>query len=542
MHLVPYLRAPHHRRATVFTRASRRLPSAAPASPTRTVVEAEADLRAVVAVVQALSRASTPEAAVGAALEAVRTHFGWAYGSYWQVHGTGSQAALHFAQETGDAGEEFRRVTLAASFRPGVGLSGRAWASRELVFVPDIGEVADCVRAPAAQRAGVRSGICFPILEGGEVVATMDFFTTSTLTPCEGRLGALRSVGVLVSQALERSREQHRQRRAAQDVEAVNTVLRELAGAEDAGAAVRAALSTVRAEFEWDYGSFWALDAAASPAPVLRFDSEVGSVNDEFRRVTASASFARGVGVAGRAWASRDVVFVEDLAQVTDCVRAPAAQRAGVRSGVCLPVVVGEEVVGTMDFFATRTLSLSTSRRSALANTAFLLGQALARISAQERLTAAGTELMTSIAEVERNVQAASAVAERGHQLTEQANTEVAGLGASSEEISKVVSTISAIAAQTNLLALNAAIEAARAGEAGKGFAVVASEVKELAGGTARATTEVDERVRAIQTQVASVIERLTSITGVVDEINTTQGVIAGVLTQQAATTRAVLS
>ncbi|WP_309225518.1 methyl-accepting chemotaxis protein [Quadrisphaera sp. INWT6] len=149
---------------------------------------------------------------------------------------------------------------------------------------------------------------------------------------------------------------------------------------------------------------------------------------------------------------------------------------------------------------------------------------------------------MTSIAEVERNVQAASAVAGRGHALTEQANAEVAGLGTSSEEISKVVSTISAIAAQTNLLALNAAIEAARAGEAGKGFAVVANEVKELAAGTARATTEVDERVRDIQAQVAAVVERLVSITGVVDEINTTQTIIAGVLTQQVATTRSVLT
>ncbi|MBF5081965.1 GAF domain-containing protein [Quadrisphaera sp. INWT6] len=339
------------------------------------MAEAEADLRAVVAVVQALSSASDPETAIDAALEAVRSHFGWAYGSYWRIEGSGPSAALHFAQETGDAGEEFRRVTLAASFRQGVGLSGRAWASRDLVFVPDIGEVTDCVRAPAAQRAGVKSGICFPIFEDGQVVATMDFFTTSTLTPCAGRLGALRSVGVLVSQALERTREQHRQRRAAQDVEAVNTVLRQLAGAQDAGAAVRAALGVVRAEFDWDYGSFWALDTTGSSEPVLRFDQEVGSAGEEFRRVTASATFARGVGVAGRAWASRGLVFVEDLSQVTDCVRAPAAQRAGVRSGVCLPIVVDEQVVGTVDFFATRTLTMSDSRRSALTNTAFLLGR-----------------------------------------------------------------------------------------------------------------------------------------------------------------------
>jgi hypothetical protein len=47
--------------------------------------------------------------------------------------------------------------------------------------------------------------------------------------------------------------------------------------------------------------------------------------------VTLTASFTEGVGLSGRAWRARDLVFVKDLAEVTDCVRAPAAQRAGVK-------------------------------------------------------------------------------------------------------------------------------------------------------------------------------------------------------------------
>ena len=140
------------------------------------VVEARANVDAVTAVVTALARAGTTTDAVAAALSVVRERI--------DDHGK----ALHFVQESGDAGDE---VTMAASFTQGIGLSGRARRTRDLVFVPDVGEVTDCVRAPAAQRIGVQSGVCLPIVVGGAAVGTMDFFVTTTVrcptgarTPC----------------------------------------------------------------------------------------------------------------------------------------------------------------------------------------------------------------------------------------------------------------------------------------------------------------------------------------------------------------------
>ncbi len=104
---------------------------------------------------------------------------------------------LRFELESDSAGEEFRQVTLAASFAEGVGLSGRAWRARDLVFVPNLADLTDCVRAPAAGRAGVKSGICFPIIISGRVVGTMDFFTTETITLSESRMSALRNLRAL---------------------------------------------------------------------------------------------------------------------------------------------------------------------------------------------------------------------------------------------------------------------------------------------------------------------------------------------------------
>lgn len=501
------------------------------------LAEAQADVQAITAIMRAMESAPSPEKAIGTALDLVRSLFGWAYGSYWQLDPGGR--ALRFAQESGTVNEEFRRVTLDASFPEGVGLSGRAWRSRDLVFVRNIADVTDCVRAPAASRAGVRSGLCFPLIEDSHVVGTMDFFATEELHPSEGRLAVLRAIGQLVSGALARLHEAVQQEKSAQDVDAVSTVIRELTQATSRDQALRSALETIRKDFDWQYGSFWQLDENDN---VLRFALESGDAGAEFRQVTMSASFAKGVGLSGRTWARDDLVFVEDLGELTDCVRRPAAQAAGVKSGVCLPIKVGGRIVGTMDFFATRTLIMYPGRESALRNTAFLVGQALERFASTQQLHNAGRELLDSIAEVERNVTSAATVAEQGERLTVEANQQVAELGQASAEINEVVRTIQSIAAQTKLLALNATIEAARAGESGKGFAVVAGEVKELSSETERATTEVSTKVNAIQSRVDAVTASLAEIHTAVEEINETQKLIRGVLTEQVATTGAILN
>lgn len=496
-----------------------------------------ADVAAVSSVVVELGRASTVDEVVDVALRTVRQHFGWSYGSYWTVDP--ERRVLVFAQESGDAGEEFRRVTREASFAEGVGLSGRAWRARDVVAVPDLSQLKDCVRAPAAGRAGVRSGVCFPIVADGAVTGTMDFFSAEASEPSAQRLASLRAVGLLVSQAIERVSTARAQERAAQDIAAVTAVLGRIAGATRSEDVLTSALTTVREGFGWDHGSYWQVDDTDQ---ALHFVQESGTVNEEFREVTRTASFAEGVGLSGRAWRSRDLVFVPDLAEVTDCVRAPAARRAGVKAGVCLPIMVGGEVIGTLDFFATRSLVLSEGRASALRNTAILVGQALERLQAAERLAAAGGELVLSIEEVERNVLAATSVAQEGSRLTDTANEDVNALGTASTQIGEVVKVIQGIAAQTNLLALNATIEAARAGEAGRGFAVVAGEVKQLANETATATTTVSEMVSLIQDQVARVTGSLTHIDSVVNRINETQEVIGGVLTEQVAVTKAILT
>jgi methyl-accepting chemotaxis protein len=266
---------------------------------------------------------------------------------------------------------------------------------------------------------------------------------------------------------------------------------------------------------------------------VLRFRTESGSAGEEFRKVTLAATFAEGVGLSGRAWRARDLIFVRDIGELTDCVRAPAAQRAGVRSGVCFPISSGDRIIGTMDFFTTQYVDLSESRASALRNVQQLVSQRLDIVRGAEMSVANARSLLDTVDRLRSATGEATRVADEAVGRASAMSGDVSALGDASNAIGDVIQIISSIADQTNLLALNATIEAARAGELGKGFAVVAGEVKELARETADATKRVSEQITALQASAESVSGGIRATSETISQLDGVQTRINEVLEEQ---------
>jgi methyl-accepting chemotaxis protein len=149
-------------------------------------------------------------------------------------------------------------------------------------------------------------------------------------------------------------------------------------------------------------------------------------------------------------------------------------------------------------------------------------------------------EMYASMNEVSKNSSRGANVAHEASLKASQTSELVNNLGEAAREIDKVIDLINGIASQTNLLALNATIEAAGAGEAGKGFAVVANEVKELARQTARATDEIRDKIKTMQSNTDASIQAIGVIVEVILEINDIMGTIASAVEEQTATTNEI--
>jgi len=163
-------------------------------------------------------------------------------------------------------------------------------------------------------------------------------------------------------------------------IDAINAIVRSNTTAE----IIRSTLDVVRDRLGWAYASYWEIDTAQN---ALVFSLDSGEVDGEFHRVTRSARFREGEGLNGRTWKQQDLVYVADLGELSDCSRAPIARRAGIESGVCIPIAPDDRVIGTMDFFATKNLEMSPLRMEVLRVLARTVSDKIANLGKQQELT-----------------------------------------------------------------------------------------------------------------------------------------------------------
>lgn len=209
----------------------------------------------------------------------------------------------------------------------------------------------------------------------------------------------------------------------------------------------------------------------------------------------------------------------------------------------------GSAIDETLDAIENATASLATTCES-------MTGLATEALSRMTTVTTAANEtaqrvratdestdnLAHSISQIGKEATRSLEIARVAVGDTQRAHQTIQSLDNTAEHISNVVSIISAIASQTNLLALNATIEAARAGDAGKGFSIVASEVKALANQTSSATSQISDKVTAIQESTRKSVEAVSSIANVIEQLTQTAEVIATAVEKQTETTKSIAS
>ena len=143
-------------------------------------------------------------------------------------------------------------------------------------------------------------------------------------------------------------------------------------------------LRAVCENVKWDAGFFWAVEGEqlSCRAQWHRPDAALS----EFATETCKHHFSKGEGLPGRVWATNEATWIPDLSQDKNFHRLAAAEKLGLRSACAFPVMVGNRVLGTIEFFRQRHREADVNLVETIGSVAASFGQFIERKSTEEEL------------------------------------------------------------------------------------------------------------------------------------------------------------
>ena len=153
--------------------------------------------------------ATSFEEAAPKILEAICSTLGWEHGAVWTVDREMDVLRCTEMWTSPSASfPEFDALSRRTTFRRGIGLPGRVWATGEPAWIPDVVRDTNFPRAPVGAREGLHAAFGFPVLLRGEVFGVMEFFSREIREPDEELLAMLTTVGNQIGMFIDRRRAQ----------------------------------------------------------------------------------------------------------------------------------------------------------------------------------------------------------------------------------------------------------------------------------------------------------------------------------------------
>ncbi len=142
-------------------------------------------------------------------LQAICTTLGWEHGALWMVdRETDTLRCDVMWTDRPDALGEFHAISRRLTFRRGIGLPGRTWATAAPAWIPDVVRDSNFPRAAIAAREGLHAAFAVPVLLHGEVLGVMEFFSREIREPDGDLLSMLATVGHQIGLFIDRRRAQ----------------------------------------------------------------------------------------------------------------------------------------------------------------------------------------------------------------------------------------------------------------------------------------------------------------------------------------------
>ena len=183
---------------------------------------------------------------------------------------------------------------------------------------------------------------------------------------------------------------------------------RSLAEAPSPMEAVPRILQKVCETFGWEVGAMWTVDPQGMNLLCTELWCADKAKLQRFCQDTRRRPLARGVGLPGRVWATGKPAWIDDLRADNNFPRLSAATSGGLRSGIAVPVHVGAQCLGVLEFFSSTREEPDPKLTEVFAGLGSQIGESIERQRAEQQLREASANLARSNTDLQQFAYVAS--------------------------------------------------------------------------------------------------------------------------------------
>ncbi|MEH2026512.1 GAF domain-containing protein [Nostoc sp.] len=166
-------------------------------------------------------------------------------------------------------------------------------------------------------------------------------WSNTTLKDYEGCVEYIVGTGIDITDA----------KRAQQHLTAQYAATRVLAESATIGEATRQILQGICESLRWDLGEIWMVDQQANVLRFLDIWHKPFLEMQEFETLKRQTTFARGIGLPGRVWASSEAVWIADIVKEINFPNFKIAAQVGLHAAFGFPIRSGNKIIGVITCF-----------------------------------------------------------------------------------------------------------------------------------------------------------------------------------------------
>ncbi|MEH2118224.1 response regulator [Nostoc sp.] len=208
-------------------------------------------------------------------------------------------------------------------------------------------------------------------------------WANTTLQDYEGHVEYIVATGIDISDVSEELR---LRKRTEQHLKAEYATTRVLTESTTINEAMPQILQGICESLGWDLSEFWMVDQRANLLSLLNSWYKISSKMQEFDILSRQITFAPGIGLPGRVWASVEPVWIADVIKEQNFMRSQIAVEVELHGAFGFPIRSGKEIIGVITCFSHEIQQHDPDLATVMNSIGEQVGQFIERKQSEEQL------------------------------------------------------------------------------------------------------------------------------------------------------------